>query len=57
MNKRQFPFIGRPLLITIGRSRQEEERRLTSTRRVRGQIEDRLRLWLTEQNIMPKEYR
>jgi arsenate reductase len=33
------------------------EQRLTSTRRVRGEIEQRLRLWLTEQNITPKEYR
>ena len=35
----------------------DEAQRLISTRRVRGQIEDRLRLWLTEQNITPKEYR
>ena len=35
----------------------DEEQRLTSTRRVRDQIEERLRLWLTEQNITPKEYR
>ena len=34
-----------------------EEQRLTSTRRVRDQIEDRLRHWLTEHNITPKEYR
>ncbi len=31
--------------------------RLESTRRVRDQIEARLRLWLTQQNIAPKEYR
>ena len=35
----------------------DEEQRLISIRRVRDQIEDRLRLWLTEQNITPKEYR
>ncbi|MDP1715609.1 MAG: arsenate reductase ArsC [Anaerolineales bacterium] len=34
-----------------------EETRLDSTRRVRDQIEDRLRLWLDEQGITPKEYR
>ena len=31
----------------------DEEQRLASTRRVRDQIEERLRLWLTQQNIMP----
>ena len=35
----------------------DEEQRLTSTRRVRDQIEERLRLWLTEQGITPHEYR
>lgn len=35
----------------------DEETRLTSTRRVRDQIEERLRLWLTEQGITPREYR
>ena len=35
----------------------DEEQRLTSTRRVRDQIEDRLRLWLVEQNITPHDYR
>ena len=35
----------------------DEEQRIESTRRVRGQIEERLRLWLTELNITPKEYR
>ena len=35
----------------------DEEQRLESTRRVRGKIEERLRLWLTEQSITPKEYR
>jgi len=35
----------------------DEAQRLISTRRVRGQIEDRLRLWLTEQNITPRDYR
>lgn len=35
----------------------DEETRLDSTRRVREQIEDRLRLWLGEQGITPKEYR
>ncbi len=34
----------------------EEEQRLTSTRRVRDQIEDRLRLWLTQQDIMPSGF-
>ena len=35
----------------------DEEQRLESTRRVRDQIEDRLRLWLKEQNITPHDYR
>jgi arsenate reductase (thioredoxin) len=35
----------------------DEETRLTSTRRVRDQIEERLRLWLVEQDITPREYR
>lgn len=35
----------------------DEEQRLTSTRRVRDQIEERLRLWLTEQSMTPREYR
>ena len=35
----------------------DNERRLTSTRSVRDQIEERLRLWLTEQNITPRDYR
>ena len=33
------------------------EARLASTRRVRDQIENRLRLWLTEQGIVPRAYR
>ena len=35
----------------------DEEQRLKSTRRVRDQIEEHLRLWLLEQDIMPREYR
>ena len=35
----------------------DEETRLDSTRRVRDQIEERLRLWLTEQGITPHAYR
>jgi arsenate reductase (thioredoxin) len=35
----------------------DKEQRLASTRRVRDQIEERLRLWLTEQNITPYDYR
>ncbi|MFN8380741.1 MAG: arsenate reductase ArsC [Anaerolineales bacterium] len=35
----------------------DKETRLDSTRRVRGQIEQRLRLWLIGQGITPKEYR
>jgi arsenate reductase len=35
----------------------DDETRLTSTRRVRDQIEDRLRLWLKQQNITPHDYR
>ena len=34
-----------------------EETRLDSTRRVRDQIEQRLRLWLAEQGIAPVDYR
>ena len=35
----------------------DEEQRLESTRRVRDQIEEHLRLWLLEQDITPREYR
>jgi arsenate reductase (thioredoxin) len=35
----------------------DDEDRLRHTRRVRDQIENRLRLWLSEQSITPKEYR
>ncbi len=35
----------------------DEGTRLDSTRRVRDQIEQRLRLWLTEQGITPADYR
>jgi arsenate reductase len=35
----------------------DDETRLTSTRRVRDQIEERLRLWLDHQGIQPKNYR
>ena len=35
----------------------DDEARLAATRRVRDQIEDRLRLWLGEMGIAPKEYR
>ncbi|MCE9646634.1 MAG: arsenate reductase ArsC [Chloroflexi bacterium] len=35
----------------------DAEARLASTRRVRDQIEERLRLWLKEQDIAPREHR
>jgi arsenate reductase len=35
----------------------DDETRLTSTRRIRDQIEDRLRVWLKEKNITPHDYR
>ena len=35
----------------------DKEQRLESTRRVRDKIEERLRLWLIEQDISPREYR
>ncbi len=35
----------------------DEEQRLDTTRRVFAEIEQRLRLWLVEQNITPKEYK
>ncbi len=35
----------------------DDDQRLTSTRRVRDQIEERLRLWLKEQSITPNNYR
>jgi arsenate reductase (thioredoxin) len=35
----------------------DDQTRLISTRRVRDQIEERLRLWLTGQGVVPKEYR
>jgi arsenate reductase len=38
-------------------AKADDEHRLSTTRRVRDQIEHRLRLWLTEQGIAPKEYR
>ena len=38
-------------------AKMDEEQRLDSTRRVRDQIEQRLRLWLSEQGVPPKEYR
>jgi len=38
-------------------AKADDEQRLLTTRRVRDQIEQRLRLWLTEQGIAPKEYR
>ncbi len=34
----------------------DEDQRLESTRRVRDQIDQRLRLWLDSQNITPKAY-
>lgn len=35
----------------------DDETRLTRTRRVRDQIEERLRLWLSTQGVTPREYR
>lgn len=35
----------------------DDEQRIAHTRRVRHQIEDRLRLWLAGQGVTPKEYR
>ena len=35
----------------------DDEARIESTRRVRDQIEERLRLWLKEQNVTPHDYR
>jgi arsenate reductase len=35
----------------------DEGQRLASTRRVRDQIEERLRLWLIQQGVSPREYR
>ncbi|MBK9207198.1 MAG: arsenate reductase ArsC [Anaerolineales bacterium] len=35
----------------------DDETRLSSTRRVRDQIEERLRLWLIELDITPQDYR
>jgi arsenate reductase (thioredoxin) len=35
----------------------DDESRLESIRRVRNQIEERLHLWLKEQNITPSDYR
>ena len=35
----------------------DEEQRLSSTRHVREQIEDRLRLWLVQQGFAPRGYR
>jgi len=35
----------------------DEEQRLTSTRRLRDQIEEFLRLWSIQQDITPREYR
>ena len=41
----------------IGKFMGDDEGRLALTRRVRDQIEDRLHVWLSLQNITPKEYR
>lgn len=38
-------------------AKADDERRLALTREVRDQIERRLRLWLTEQGIMPRDHR
>ena len=38
-------------------AKADEEQRLALTRNVRDQIEQRLRLWLTEQGITPTNYR
>ncbi len=38
-------------------AKADDEHRLHTTRRVRDEIEQRLRLWLTEQGITPKEFR
>jgi arsenate reductase len=38
-------------------AKADDEHRLLTTRRVRDQIEHRLRLWLTELGIAPKEFR
>ena len=35
----------------------DEEQRLASTRRVRDQIEERMCIWLTQQNIIPSDFR
>jgi len=35
-------------------AKADETQRLETSRRVRDQIEERLRLWLTEQNVTPK---
>ena len=35
----------------------DDDQRVAHTRRVRDQIEERLRLWLTGQGVTPKEYR
>ena len=35
----------------------DDETRLTRTRRVRNQIESRLRSWLVAQNVTPRDYR
>jgi len=35
----------------------DDEQRIAHTRRVRDQIENRLRLWLAGQGVTPKEYR
>ena len=35
----------------------DDAARLDSTRRVRDQIEERLRLWLNEQGVLPMDYR
>lgn len=38
-------------------AKADDEHRLATTRRVRDELEHRLRSWLTEQGITPKEYR
>jgi arsenate reductase len=38
-------------------AKANDEHRFATSRYVRDQLEQRLRLWLTEQGIVPKEYR
>ncbi len=49
-----MPWLGWPF---DDLAKYDDQQRLTSTRLMRDQIRDYLRLWLTQQGISPRNYR